>query len=77
MFAWRIPPHPSRYSLDTLSRLGEGFLWSRAFVDLRKCIAALTKPTEAPENQASAAKKKGTGRLPYPLIVDTFVIIRS
>jgi len=42
-----VPPHPSRYTLDTFSRLGEGF-FSCAFVEFRKHIAVLT-PIVAPD----------------------------
>ena len=38
-------PHPSRCSLDTFSRIGEGF-YCRAFVELRKYIAPLTQSSK-------------------------------
>ena len=41
-----IHSHPSRYTLDTFSRLGEGF-YSRALCKWRRYAAALAQPTEA------------------------------
>ena len=38
-----IPPHPSRYSLDTFSRLGEGF-YSYALCKKLGCSAQLLLP---------------------------------
>ena len=46
MFAWRIPPHPSRYSLDTFSRLGEGF-YVYTVDKQQKQVAAFLRPMEA------------------------------
>ena len=57
MFAWRIPPHPSRYSLDTLSRLGEGFYSCAVFMLFGRSIQQSQTDTN---DQCTQPRPRGT-----------------